>query len=145
MEQDSGLTSDQTGTARATWPAEWLRGALELCVLAVIARGSTYGYQISAELTKAGLGRIKGGTLYPLLARLEESELVTVEWRTGGSGPARKYYTLSEKGHAYYGERRKAWLAFSDVIGGTVAAHPAKSNAQPSNAIPAPTPRSTEA
>ena len=38
------------------WPTEWLRGVLEVCVLAVIDRGPTYGYAISAELAAAGLG-----------------------------------------------------------------------------------------
>ena len=48
------------------WPAEWLRGVLELCVLAVVAEGETYGYAVISRLREAGLGTVKGGTLYPV-------------------------------------------------------------------------------
>ncbi len=61
------------------WPAEWLRGALEVCVLGVLDRGPTYGYAIAAALEDAGLGVVKGGTLYPLLGRLEAAGLVRRE------------------------------------------------------------------
>ena len=58
------------------WPTEWLRGVLEVCVLRIISRGPTYGYAIASELTSAGLGTLKGGTLYPLLARCEQAGIV---------------------------------------------------------------------
>jgi PadR family transcriptional regulator PadR len=106
--------------SRQSWSPEWLRGALELCVLGIISRGTTYGYQIATELTAARLGNIKGGTLYPLLARLEESGLVLVEWRAGKSGPARKYYALSPAGQERFNKRRQAWLEFTRVVGDVV-------------------------
>src|SRR5690625_898005 len=82
------------------YPSEWLRGVLELCVLRVLADGATYGYAIAAELAQAGLGEIKGGTLYPLLGRLEKNALVTAEWRAGEGGPGRKYFALTAAGRA---------------------------------------------
>lgn len=98
------------------WPTEWLRGALEVCALAVIARGETYGYAIASELAEAGLGVVKGGTLYPLLARFEQAGLVRVEWRAGESGPGRKYYALTDAGLLELDRRRVQWQAFADTV-----------------------------
>lgn len=95
------------------WPAEWLRGALGVCVLHTIAAGPTYGYAIAAALADAGLGTVKGGTLYPLLTRFEEAGLVEVEWRAGDGGPGRKYYSLTPSGHAEHQRQTDQWLAFT--------------------------------
>lgn len=97
----------------ATWPAEWLRGVLETCVLRVLADGPTYGYAIAERLEELGLGRLKGGTLYPLLGRLETAGRVTVEWRAGDGGPGRKYYELTPDGRAALADARVRWRAFT--------------------------------
>lgn len=99
------------------WPAEWLRGVLEVCVLAVIGRGPTYGYAIAADLADAGLGEVKGGTLYPLLGRCEQAGWVAIDWRVGGSGPGRKYYSLTDSGRAELVRRSQQWLEFSGIAG----------------------------
>ena len=95
------------------WPTEWLRGALEMCALAVIARGETYGYAIASELAEAGLGVVKGGTLYPILGRLEDAGLVETQWRAGDSGPVRKYYRLTGAGHTELAARTATWHSFA--------------------------------
>ena len=86
-----------------TQHSEWLRGVLGLCVLRTLAGGPSYGYAIATALAEAGLGEVKGGTLYPLLARLEKNALVTVEWRAGEGGPGRKYFALTEAGEGRVG------------------------------------------
>lgn len=96
------------------WPAEWMRGVLEVCVMAVLAEGPTYGYAIAASLETAGLGTVKGGTLYPLLGRLEAAELVDVRWGAGESGPGRKYYRLNDAGMVVLAEKAAAWRVFTD-------------------------------
>jgi len=96
-----------------SWPAEWLRGAVGVCTLHVIAGGPTYGYAIANDLARAGLGPVKGGTLYPLLARLEEAGLVEVEWRAGDGGPGRKFYTLTEAGRLEHERQTFEWLDFT--------------------------------
>lgn len=98
-----------------TWPTEWLRGALGVCVLHVIAEGPTYGYAVASALADAGLGTIKGGTLYPLLGRLEEAGLVSVEWRAGDGGPGRKFYALTAAGRQEHEQQVAGWLAFSGL------------------------------
>lgn len=97
-------------------PSEWLRGVLELCVLRVMAECPTYGYAIATELATAGFGDIKGGTLYPLLARLEKNELVSVEWRAGEGGPGRKYFTLTAAGHTQLESGLTQWQVFSTRV-----------------------------
>jgi PadR family transcriptional regulator PadR len=94
------------------WPGEWLRGVLQLCVLGVLAEGPTYGYAIAARLEQAGLGSVKGGTLYPLLARLEADGLVQSAWQAGEGGPGRKYFTLTEAGHEELQGRAQEWVRF---------------------------------
>jgi PadR family transcriptional regulator PadR len=102
-------------TATEPWPGEWLRGVLGLCVLRVLASGPTYGYAISTRLAESGLGQVKGGTLYPLLARLETAGLVTVEWRAGEGGPGRKYYQLTGAGHRELEQEAARWSRFADL------------------------------
>ena len=97
--------------------AQWLRGVLDLCVLATLAGGESYGYQLSQALTARGLGPIQGGTLYPVLLRLQRSGLVTAHWREGPSGPARKYYRLSAAGSQALRLTVTEWHAFAEGVG----------------------------
>lgn len=93
--------------------SQWLKGVLDLAVLAVLERErSAYGYTIVESLAEAGLPGIKGGTLYPLLARLDDEGLVESSWVNGGSGPARKYFALTPAGHAALDLGRTGWSDF---------------------------------
>lgn len=106
------------------WPSEWLRGLLSLAVMRVLAAGPTYGYAISATLEDNGFGAIKGGTLYPLLGRLESAGLVTTQWRAGEGGPGRKYFRLTEDGMAEFERQATLWGEFaahtSAFLGNTI-------------------------
>jgi PadR family transcriptional regulator PadR len=95
------------------WPPQWLRGVLELAVLSVVDRGETYGYRIAADLEDAGFGVVKGGTLYPLLARLEEDGAVTGTWRESQSGPGRKWYRTTAAGRRRLHDQSREWRAFA--------------------------------
>lgn len=101
--------------------AGWLRGVLDLCVLAALADRERYGYELSQRLAAAGLGRIKGGTLYPLLARLEESGLVTARWQPGERGPGRKYYRLTAAGDDHLAAQADAWADLAGSVGALLA------------------------
>jgi PadR family transcriptional regulator PadR len=96
------------------WPGDWLRGVLSLCVLAVVAEGPTYGYAVAQRLQGAGLGSIKGGTLYPVLTRLEQEGLLASSWREGEGGPGRKYFALTPSGRSALDDRAAAWQVFTD-------------------------------
>jgi PadR family transcriptional regulator PadR len=95
------------------WPSDWLRGVLETCVLSVLDEGTTYGYAIASRLEELGLGTVKGGTLYPLLNRLEQSGLVTVEWRAGDGGPGRKYFAITAAGRHEHHTQAMSWAQFA--------------------------------
>ena len=77
-------------------------------------RGSeAYGYELAKRLEAAGFGEIKGGTLYPLLNRLERDGLVTTVWRTNDQGPDRKYYRITHRGQSELSEASNAWSKFA--------------------------------
>lgn len=92
--------------------ASWLKGVLDLLVLCCLVGGESYGYEIARRLDEAGLGTIRGGTLYPVLNRLEEAGLVEAEFRAAERGPGRRYYRLTEAGRRSLTEQGGAWLAF---------------------------------
>ena len=51
-------------------PSQMLKGTLEGCIMAIISRQPTYGYEIAEQLKNYGFGQIAEGTIYPLLLRL---------------------------------------------------------------------------
>ncbi|WP_150308497.1 PadR family transcriptional regulator [Planctomonas psychrotolerans] len=96
-----------------TWPSEWLRGVLGAAILAIVADGETYGYRIGQRISEAGLGTVKGGTLYPILNRFEDEGLLASSWREGDGGPGRKYYSVTPSGADTLRTLRTDWREFS--------------------------------
>ena len=92
--------------------SQWLRGVLDLCVLALLSARESYGYQLAQALEAAGIGPIQGGTLYPVLLRLQRTGLVTAWWADGESGPARKYYKITPAGQDALTRTGSDWYAF---------------------------------
>ncbi|GAB2648793.1 PadR family transcriptional regulator [Saccharopolyspora gloriosae] len=93
---------------------QWLRGVLDLAVLALLAEsGEGYGYLLLQRLADAGLPDMKAGTLYPLLNRLAADGLLSTEWRAGESGPGRKFFALTEQGRAVLAEQGPKWTEFA--------------------------------
>ncbi len=105
-----------TGANASPWPGEWLRGLMEVCVLRAVADGPTYGYAIALALEAAGLGAPKGGTLYPLLGRLEKAGWVGARWGAGDGGPGRKFYELTDAGRAHLAVVMEGWGRFSERV-----------------------------
>lgn len=92
------------------------RGALEYCVLALLAGRARYGLDIARELTADGVLMGSEGTLYPLLARLRRAGWVTTSWQESTEGPPRRYYSLTENGAAVLEDFRPAWKLFRDAV-----------------------------
>lgn len=90
------------------------KGILEYCILAIISRGETYASDIIAELRDAKLMVVEG-TLYPLLTRLKNNNLLVYNWIESVSGPPRKYFRLSEEGEQVLAQLHETWkdLAFA--------------------------------
>lgn len=96
--------------------SQLMRGTLEGCILQVIARQETYGYEIAARLCAYGFAEVKEGTLYPLLVRLEKKGYVTASFRPSPMGPSRKYYALTEEGEALLEEFRQSWRQVTATV-----------------------------
>jgi PadR family transcriptional regulator PadR len=91
------------------------KGILEFCILTIIKRGEAYPSDIVEEM-KAANFRILEGTLYPLLTRLKNASLLTYRWVESQAGPPRKYFSLTEKGEAYYKELESTWESLVDSV-----------------------------
>ena len=80
---------------------EMLKGVLEGCVLEIIGREETYGYEITRRLNALGFADVVEGTVYAILLRLEKnpSEL----------GPPRKFYALNDAGRAELARFWEKW------------------------------------
>ncbi|TCN18436.1 PadR family transcriptional regulator [Mesobacillus foraminis] len=77
---------------------EMLKGVLEGCVLEIISRGETYGYEITQKLRALGFTDVIEGTVYTITMRLEKNNLVDIEKKPSTMGPPRKFYTLNAAG-----------------------------------------------
>lgn len=79
---------------------EMLKGVLEGCVLEIISREETYGYEITRRLNALGFNDVVEGTVYTILLRLEKGDLVNVAKKPSELGPPRKFYTLTDAGRS---------------------------------------------
>ncbi len=85
---------------------EMLKGALEGCVLEIISRGDTYGYEITRRLNALGFTEVVEGTVYTILIRLEKNKLVETNKKPSDVGPPRKFFALNDAGRA---QLKKFW------------------------------------
>lgn len=85
---------------------EMLKGVLEGCVLEIISRKETYGYEITRQLNALGFADVVEGTVYTILVRLEKNNLVDIEKKPSDMGPPRKFFTLNDVGRE---ELRRFW------------------------------------
>ena len=108
--------------------ARWLKGVLESCVLGILRSGPAYGYDIAGRIAEAGFARPKGGTLYPILSRLETEGLVEATWIEGDGGPSRKYYELTPAGLDAVDAVATRWPAFATSVETLLSTHPARRN-----------------
>jgi PadR family transcriptional regulator, regulatory protein PadR len=95
---------------------EMLKGTLEGIVLAILARRSAYGYEITAWLRDQGFSDIAEGTIYALLVRVEQRGLVDVEKVPSEKGPPRKVYSLNAKGRDQLAEFWRTWTVLAERI-----------------------------
>ena len=96
--------------------AQLRKGVLEYCVLRLIAKEPTYGYDLVMQLKQVGFADISESTLYPLLLRLEQQEKVTVERKPSPKGPSRKYYFITESGKEALLNFQKDWSRLCQLV-----------------------------
>jgi PadR family transcriptional regulator, regulatory protein PadR len=98
------------------WPSDWLRAILPLVSLSILDRGPAHGYAILQALESMGLGSIRGGTLYPLLARQQELGRIEHRWETSKPGPARKVFDLTARGRRELTSLADAWKRLEGIV-----------------------------
>ena len=82
------------------------KGLLDVCVLALLKRGDSYGYQLVADLS--AVIAISESTLYPILRRLEAAgQLVT--YTREHNGRLRRYYRITKDGARRVAEFSEEW------------------------------------
>jgi PadR family transcriptional regulator PadR len=91
------------------------KGILEFCILSIIRRGEAYPSDIVEEMRGANL-QILEGTLYPLLTRLKNADMLTYRWVESNSGPPRKYFSLTPKGEEFYKELEATWNELANAV-----------------------------
>lgn len=91
---------------------EMLKGILEGCILEIISRGETYGYEITRQLNSLGFSDVVDGTTYTILMRLEKNKLVDTEKKPSDMGPPRKFFTLNQAGQD---ELRNFWARWDFI------------------------------
>lgn len=95
-----------------------LKGVLELAVLAVIAKGETYGYEILSTLEASGLDGVGDASVYGTLRRLERAKYLESHLVPSDSGPARKYYAITRYGSQQLEAGSKTWARISGALDG---------------------------
>ena len=88
------------------------RGMLDICVLASLLQGDSYGYMIIKNLSPHV--EISESTLYPILRRLEEMRAVET-YSMEHNGRLRKYYAITPLGQRRIRVFLDEWKSMMDI------------------------------
>lgn len=97
---------------------ELKRGSLEMLLLALVRETDRYGYELVSALDERSDGElaVSGGTLYPVLYRLEEAGHLATRWEAEGRGAPRKYYRITDRGREELERRLEEWRRFAGAV-----------------------------
>jgi PadR family transcriptional regulator PadR len=98
-----------------------LRGALDTCLLALLAQHPTHAYELVLRLEQQGLPGVGYGTVYPLMSRLRRDGLVSQHVEASPSGPPRKVFDVSAAGRQALSEWTNQWVETTNAINGLLA------------------------
>jgi PadR family transcriptional regulator, regulatory protein PadR len=98
--------------------AEFLKGAVDLLILKVVALGPIHGYAISQRIQQISKDyfQVQQGTLYPALHRLENRGWLGAEWRATDTGREAKFYSLTKKGRRHLETEVASWERMSEAV-----------------------------
>ena len=111
------------------WITQLRKGLLEFCVLNVLARGESYGYQLVQRLEGLGELAVSESTVYPILARLRKDGYLKVRLAASPGGPPRRYFCLSALGRRRARQMREYWEDLNASIAQLLAAPASKEHA----------------
>lgn len=95
--------------------AQMRKGILEFCILSLLKGKDCYTSEILDMLKDAKLLVVEG-TIYPLLTRLKNDDLLSYRWEESTSGPPRKYYKLTDQGENFLKELAETWTELSNAV-----------------------------
>jgi PadR family transcriptional regulator, regulatory protein PadR len=98
-----------------------LRGALDTCLLALLATEPTHAYDLVVRLQQHGLPGVSYGTVYPLMGRLRRQGLVSERTEPSPTGPPRKVFEVSPAGRQALAEWTRQWIDTTSAINGLLA------------------------
>ena len=99
-----------------------LKGLLEGCILEIVSKIETYGYEICEKLIGFGFDQINEGSVYPILIRLEKKGLLYSIMKKSPFGPMRKYYYLTKSGEQELKEFINSWEEIKKNVGNVLGA-----------------------
>ena len=100
-----------------------LRGHLETMILSVLEEGHAHGFEVLRRLDAAGSGllKLKEGSVYPALYRLEKAGLVTAEWGITENNRKARYYSLTSEGERYLERETETWRRYAESVSAILA------------------------
>lgn len=112
----------ESGGRKRTTSEPRLHGEmLSTSLLAFLKGCNAYGYQLSQQLSDAGLPQSDSGTVYRALRQLEGSGFVSSFWDTSDQGPARRMYSLTAAGELFLRTWIDALNRYQEVLAGALA------------------------
>lgn len=95
--------------------AQMRKGILEFCILSLISGKDLYTTEILDTLKK-GKMLVVEGTIYPLLTRLKNVNLLQYHWEESTSGPPRKYYSITPEGEEFLSKLKTVWNELNEAV-----------------------------
>ena len=91
--------------------ADLLRGYTDTIILNQLRKADSYGYEITKQIStlSGGALELKEATLYTAFRRMENSGYIISYWGNEGSGPRRRYYSITVEGRNRLAEDQLAW------------------------------------
>ncbi|MGH2507263.1 MAG: PadR family transcriptional regulator [Ktedonobacteraceae bacterium] len=128
--------SEKDEVPMETRSTQLLKGTLDMCLLAALARQPCYGYEMVQQLARQGLNLVSEGSIYPLLSRLQHHGYIEGYWIPSTDGPKRKYYRLLPAGAKQLEQWETEWETFALAVmqilkGDTFDADPRSTHATP--------------
>lgn len=104
--------------AKKDFSSDLVRSCADMVILTLLGDKPMHGYDILVSMGDLGDGqfRIKQGTLYPLLYRLEREGWIVAKWHEPPTGKRRKVYRLTAAGRAVRNQRAQQWQRFTTSI-----------------------------
>ena len=93
----------------STWVTQLRKGLMEFCILNLLQRGESYGYEILQSLRQIEELVVTDSTVYPILSRLRKDGYLKVQVKPSSSGPPRRYFSLTALGRQRVQEMNTYW------------------------------------